>query len=617
MVDSKEDNSIEDREIDDDDENLEIDENISDEEQEQEEEEGDLLIQQNDREENVLKFLQAVDLQVLGACRADERLIPLLKTNVPNCAAEHRLLSNLIQHFEAQEIGMLARCLCMPLVSIRVGRIIKQGNLLCPTTVRGNLNLTLLPSSYLRISFTGDDGFSERLATLGSNCKTSSVMIEEIPADSSGRSFLLKLPSSQVYFWCSEKSKLLGNELLAKMKDVLERKPSLAELTGINELRLDCFAIHFREYLLGTTVNNSQTSQLISVTSLDIASKTSEMDSSFQNSSSLSFPQQNSSEVSNTRSLSFSEDFSFALGSTAGVVNIRNKPSDGSIPTFSSVELCRNIGSPSSLNQLIQGLPSSRNPTGDSNSFSLYCPCPPCTSTLQYAEVPPNVNNSFIDSFVLPPLSSLLSANRLLNSVGTLNSPHNLIDVTSLDLSAFLSEPVGQVPLSISLASMSSSQQITTFTPLTCDPIVHIPAIGICSSGQGYLVSAGHAVPTTIPLHPDTANHLVADSESMVEKGARETLQLLLGSAQTNPWSRDVSPAVLTSTADIYEHGSRPCQCSETTDDASFASGIRAICDIMTCHSGGGGCIDSSDQAECSGGLNGSHSDDVNNDAVG
>ncbi|PIA59292.1 hypothetical protein AQUCO_00400292v1 [Aquilegia coerulea] len=480
---------------------------------------------------------------------------------------------------------------------------------------RGNLNLTLLPSSNLRISFTGDDGFSERLATLSSNCKTSSIMIEEIPADSSGRSFSLKLPSSQVYFWCSEKSKLLGNELLAKMKDLLERKPSLAELTGINELRLDCFAVHFREYLLGTTVNNSQTSQLVSVISLDIASKPAELDSSFQNSSPLSFPQENSSEVSNAPSLPVNEDFGFVLGSTAGVVNIRKKPSDRSIPTFSSVETCGNIVSSSSLNQLIQGLPSSRNPTGDVNSLSHYCPCPPCTSTLQYAEAEPNVKNSFIDSFVLPPLSSLLSANRSLNSVGTLNSPHNLIDVASLDLSAFLSDPGGEVPLSISFASVSSSQQITTFTPLMCDPIVHTPAIGVCSSGQGYLVSAGHAIPTTIPLHPNTANHLVSDSDSMVEKGARETLQLLLSSAQTNPWSRDVFPAALTSTADIYEHDISSLQCSETTDGGTFASSIRAICDIMNCHSG----IDSKDQAECShsGGLNGSRSDDVNNDTLG
>ncbi|XP_028123097.1 uncharacterized protein LOC114320170 isoform X2 [Camellia sinensis] len=37
------------------------------------------------------------------------------------------------QHFEPSEVGMLARCLCIPFVSIRVGKINKQGTLLCPT----------------------------------------------------------------------------------------------------------------------------------------------------------------------------------------------------------------------------------------------------------------------------------------------------------------------------------------------------------------------------------------------------------------------------------------------------------------------------------------------------
>ena len=40
------------------------------------------------------------------------------------------------QHFDAAEVGKLARCLCIPLVSIRVGKIIKQGTLLCPTATR-------------------------------------------------------------------------------------------------------------------------------------------------------------------------------------------------------------------------------------------------------------------------------------------------------------------------------------------------------------------------------------------------------------------------------------------------------------------------------------------------
>uniref|UniRef100_A0A6N2NF15 Uncharacterized protein n=1 Tax=Salix viminalis TaxID=40686 RepID=A0A6N2NF15_SALVM len=179
---------------------------------------GDLLLQRNDREDNVLRWLQALDVQVMGACRADERLKPLLKLNASSGVAEDRLLAHLSQHFEPSEVGMLARCFCIPLVSIRVGKINKQGTQLCPTTIRGDLNLTLLPASGLRLSFIGDDGNTERLLTLSSKTHCPAVEVHEIPADSSGRSFNLKISDGRVfYFWCSEKSKLLGIELLAKM----------------------------------------------------------------------------------------------------------------------------------------------------------------------------------------------------------------------------------------------------------------------------------------------------------------------------------------------------------------------------------------------------------------
>ncbi|KAL0401238.1 UNVERIFIED_CONTAM: hypothetical protein Slati_4153700 [Sesamum latifolium] len=70
-----------------------------------------------------------------GACRADERLKPLLKLNVSTGVAEDRLLAHLSQHFEPSEVGLLARCLCAPLVSIRVGKINKKGTLLFPTSI--------------------------------------------------------------------------------------------------------------------------------------------------------------------------------------------------------------------------------------------------------------------------------------------------------------------------------------------------------------------------------------------------------------------------------------------------------------------------------------------------
>ncbi|TKY56835.1 hypothetical protein E2542_SST21281 [Spatholobus suberectus] len=182
------------------------------------ERDGDLLVQQTNREDRLLQWLQALDMQVMGACRADERLKPLLKMNTACGVAEDPLLAQLTQHFEPSEVGMLARCFCVPLVSIRVGKINKEGTRFCPTSNRGNLTLVLLPSSDLRLSFIGDDGKTHRLFTLTSKSQCSAVVVDEIPTDSSGRSFHVRTPDSRTfYFWCSEKSKLLGIELLGKV----------------------------------------------------------------------------------------------------------------------------------------------------------------------------------------------------------------------------------------------------------------------------------------------------------------------------------------------------------------------------------------------------------------
>lgn len=83
---------------------------------------------------------------------------------------------------------------------------------------RGNLSLALLPTSDLRISFIGDDGSMERLATLSCEAQSTSLEIGEIYADKSGRSFLLRIADNMVhYYWCSEKSLLLGREMLRKV----------------------------------------------------------------------------------------------------------------------------------------------------------------------------------------------------------------------------------------------------------------------------------------------------------------------------------------------------------------------------------------------------------------
>ena len=51
----------------------------------------------NNNKKTVMKWLHTLDMQVMGACRADERLKPLLKLNVSSGVAEDRLLSHLSQ----------------------------------------------------------------------------------------------------------------------------------------------------------------------------------------------------------------------------------------------------------------------------------------------------------------------------------------------------------------------------------------------------------------------------------------------------------------------------------------------------------------------------------------
>lgn len=555
---------------------------------------GDLLLEQSDRETRVLQWMQVLDVQILGACRADERLRPLLQLNVSSGVAEDRLMAHLSQHFEASEVAMLARCLFVPLVSIRVGKIIKQGTLLHPTSARGNLNLTLLPTSDLRITFSGDDGYTERLSTLSRSVLCSAVAIEEISADNSGRSFLIRIPDGQVfYFWSAEKSKFLGVELLAKMKDLLSKRPSLAELTGISESRLDCFAIHLRAYLVGSAVLNPQSNLAGSLSSslgVSLGRSSSGPNNEFSLSSKPLRSRPNNGQLVKVNSLgprsnSFKEaGIGLARNSSSlrtGGIRERPKPHGDSHlyvanPAVSSSSLISNSSNTKNsekenhpeVSGICLSVPSSNGKTGapssqssvlpqasslsiDSSLFSpYYCWCPPRVSALHYKVEPSQVPISSMESLSLPPLSSLLPA--------TSGSPMNF--------PAFL-------PF-----SMPSSQQIPTFTPLMCDPIVHIPIIDVCSSGQGYLVSAGPTLSTTIPpLHPTKlGNPLIPETDSMVEKGARETLRLLLSSSQTsNPQLIDV----LTSSSDkqsVVVAGSRGLY-SGTRDIDVVPSNIPAV----------------------------------------
>ncbi|RYR46242.1 hypothetical protein Ahy_A07g031985 isoform C [Arachis hypogaea] len=531
-----------------------------------EEGDGDLLIQQSNREDRLLQWLQALDMQVMGACRADERMKPLLKMNAACGVAEDHLLTQLSQHFEPSEVGMLARCFCVPLVSVRVGKINKEGTRLCPTAIRGNLTLVLLPSSDLRLSFIGDDGKVERIFTFSNELHCSAVLVDEISSDPSGRSFIVRTPDGRTfYFWCSEKSKLLGVELLGKMKDLLKRKPSIAELSGISKSRLDCFATQLRAYLVGSAES--------SMCASPCANSTSSCNSAVENSPiSTKFPRSRNvggqagkgdsavyQNILSPRSSSFKEapprmsphriaarekikrrgdsHQSFVDNSINDSTN--NLDLSSTLDHNKVSEVAHSLAYPSS--NFLESLGKLATPSNVSIAGRIpplvspllspyYCWCPAGISSIPSLGSLPQSSDSSIDS-PCPSGASLLP-----NTLpATLLEPVQPLDISAtMDFPPFLPDPLVRM-------SLPTSQQIPTFTPLMCDPIVHVPVIDVCSSGQGYLVSAGPAMSTSIPpLHPKLVNPLIPESDSVV-KGARETLRLLIsGSNQIGESASDL-----------------------------------------------------------------------------
>nr|XP_043631441.1 uncharacterized protein LOC122602895 [Erigeron canadensis] len=580
----------------------------------------DLLIQRS-AQGTVMQWLQALDMQVMGACRADERLKPLLKLNVSTGLAEDRLLSHLSQHFEPSEVGLLARCLCVPLVSVRVGKIDKQGTLLIPNTARGDLTLSLLPTSDLRVSFCGDDGHIERLSTLRNASDCSSVRIEGISADNSGRSFMIRVPNADTfYFWCSEKSRLLGNELLEKMKNLLEKKPSLADLTGISDSRLECFVARLRTYLVGSNTQVNITAPVsTSTTSLGVAESGKSLQSASLTSKSSRGRSCTIQGSLSPRPSSFKEGQPRNLVSLKNVVRekFKRKGEAGSLSFVENLESL-SISSPSSTNTSTSDLScKTKNPesTIDSCMFPLviglevglaektvempstippfspfYCWCPPVASTLQYTVASSQMmpmSMSMADSFTLPPLSSLLASSAPRSS-SSLITPLPTLNLD--EIPPFLPEPLVRLPI-----SMPTSQQIPIFTPLMTDPIVHVPVIDICSSGQAYLVSGGPAINVTIPpLHQALVSPLIQETDSMAEKSARDTLRLLIsGSSQL--------PSVLANVdgnQNVLAAGSRGLYGGATDVNHAIANSIAAMGFVSLAERSGGvmrRCIDQGD----------------------
>lgn len=67
----------------------------------------DLLLQRTDIRDGFWQWLGALDMQVMVACRADERLKPLLKLNIYGGEAEDRLLAQLCEVRIINQFGIL------------------------------------------------------------------------------------------------------------------------------------------------------------------------------------------------------------------------------------------------------------------------------------------------------------------------------------------------------------------------------------------------------------------------------------------------------------------------------------------------------------------------------
>lgn len=417
-------------------------------------------------------------------------------------------------------------------------------------------------------------------------------------------------------FVCSDLLTIFS--FLYQMEDLLARRPSIAELTGISESRLGCFATHLRAYLVGSTVIGAPASLAGSQTHQDTRSELSEspQDVQFSSTSSKSprsrHPGSQAARANSSfqgslspRSSSFKEGLSRNLSSLKNAAREKlrrrgdNHIAVDNLSATTAAVATDGSSNPGENDKIPESIRSCSLPTScfldslgklavppilSSESQApfmvtpllspYYCWCPPGVSPLQFSAEPSQLSSSPIESpSLLPPLSSLLPAT-IPSSLFSQTPPFNLVDAPSLDFPAFLPDPLVRL-------SRPTAQQIPTFTPLMCDPIVHIPVIDVCSSGPGYLVSAGPTMSTTIPpLHSNLVNPLIPEAESVMEKGARETLRLLIsGSSQTNPPLLDALPAVLTKVGEnpsMLVAGSRGLY-SGTRDVDVIASSIAAI----------------------------------------
>lgn len=368
------------------------------------------------------------------------------------------------------------------------------------------------------------------------------------------------------------------------MKSLLDRRPTLSDLTGISNSRLDTFATHLHAYLLASSIGevkslgslddflgpsrpHNQYLQLqsaVSKTSRFRASATIATKSSSVYQASLSprsgtfkdgVPRASCSRVVGREKLKRRAEWSSPsiapLDANHVTTNSMNSDttsvkcdSDCSRNIVTSVPLDLPLSFP--LLPPIYSLGTCPPPevSLEKQFKPYYCWCPPCPSSLQYTVTPLHLPATSVDPLPLPPLSSLL-ANEQPPSAAV-SAKLDRTDLPSLNLPSILHDPLLHLPLPTSTLIPLHGSQVPTFTPLMSDPIVHVPVIDVCSAGQAYLVSCGPSISTAVPLLP-SLKPLLPEADSLVERSARETLMRLIASTppSSHPQLANILPVVV------------------------------------------------------------------------
>lgn len=379
------------------------------------------------------------------------------------------------------------------------------------------------------------------------------------------------------------------------MNDLLIRKPTLAELTGISDDRLTSFATQLKACLGRSVVSNAKSSGVLpsgcpseddsfyssvlqfTQSALNCEKMSQFQQDSCQGSTSLlkCLPSRNITArerlmqtghdvLPNSSSLALTNDVNLsnddAMGHAKGKL-----PETNLVDSFGVLDAVDTFGKPLDLPPFP---PFETFPSSSSSPLSpQYCWCPsPIASTLHYTLRNSRIPSLSSESFLLPPLSTLLSA-----GAGSSKSSRSLSEASAMDFPSFQPETL--------VSSLPTSQQIPTFKPLTCDPIVPIP---IYSSGPSYLVSAGPAITTTIPpLNLNLGNPpLVPTSEPAVVQSARETLRMLIHSTNSDEKPNAVSfgghrggrlyPCPTTNTSFMFSRGDNDSVDRQDTDSSGF-----------------------------------------------